>query len=101
MNDQAANSAEKPQDSAANPATAGDDRSRLRIDEVTIQVMVMCALLVGLVALTGCWDSKFFTPFNLRTVLRDVAIWSLFALGQAVVIIAGGIDLSVGSLFVS
>jgi len=61
----------------------------------------MCALLVGLVALTGWWDSNFFTPFNLRTVLRDVAIWSLFALGQAVVIIAGGIDLSVGSLFVS
>ncbi|MEO2047619.1 MAG: ABC transporter permease [Pirellulales bacterium] len=69
-----------------------------RMSEVTIQALVMFGLLVGLVLLTGWWDPNFFSPFSLRSVMRDTAIWSLFALGQAVVIISGGIDLSVGSL---
>lgn len=70
----------------------------LRIDDVTIQVLVMLGLLTTLVAITGWWDPNFLSPFSLRSVARDIAIWSLFALGQAVVIISGGIDLSVGSL---
>lgn len=74
------------------------ESSRSRVSDVTIQVGVMFALLVTLVAFTGWWDPNFFTPFSIRNVLRDTAVWSLFALGQAVVIIGGGIDLSVGSL---
>ena len=58
----------------------------------------MCGLLAILVCFTGWWNPHFLSPYSLRSVLRDTAIWSLFALGQAVVIIAGGIDLSVGSL---
>jgi ribose transport system permease protein len=68
------------------------------IDEVTVQVLVMLGLLTTLVAVTGWWDPNFLSPFSMRSVVRDIAIWSLFALGQAVVIISGGIDLSVGSL---
>lgn len=68
------------------------------IDDVAIQSIVMLVLLVALVLVTGWWDPNFFSPFSLRSVVRDIAIWSLFALGQAVVIISGGIDLSVGSL---
>jgi ribose transport system permease protein len=34
----------------------------------------------------------------MHSIVRDAAIWSLFALGQAVVIISGGIDLSIGSI---
>ena len=78
--------------------TTDDRQGGFHIHEVTVQVIVMFALLVALVALTGWWDPKFFSAFNLRTVMRDTAIWSLFALGQAVVIITGGIDLSVGSM---
>ncbi|MGD9632962.1 MAG: ABC transporter permease [Pirellulales bacterium] len=70
----------------------------VRIDDVAVQVLVMFGLLVTLVAVTGWWDPNFLSPFSMRSVVRDVAIWSLFALGQAVVIISGGIDLSVGSL---
>jgi ribose transport system permease protein len=58
----------------------------------------MLALLIALLGFTGYWSSNFFSAFSLQSVARDTAIWSLFALGQAVVIIAGGIDLSVGSL---
>lgn len=66
--------------------------------EVTVQVSVMFGLLLFLGLVTGWWDPNFFSAFSLRSVSRDTAIWSLFALGQAVVIITGGIDLSVGSL---
>ena len=66
--------------------------------EVTIQVAVVFAVLVGVILITGWKDPNLFKPFTIRSALRDTAIWSLFALGQAVVIISGGIDLSVGSL---
>jgi ribose transport system permease protein len=69
-----------------------------RLHEVTVQVLVLSLLLGGLAAATAWQNPKFLSPFNLRSVVRDTAIWSLFALGQAVVMIGGGIDLSVGSL---
>lgn len=74
------------------------ERDTTRVSEVTIQVLVMCVLLALMVTVTGWWNPQFLSAYSLRSVLRDTAIWSLFALGQAVVIIAGGIDLSVGSL---
>lgn len=78
--------------------TSRSVRLPVRFNEVTIQVLVMFGLLATLVAVTGWWDPNFLSAFSIRSVVRDIAIWSLFALGQAVVIISGGIDLSVGSL---
>lgn len=69
-----------------------------RFSEVTIQLCVMIALLVGLVITVAMVNPNFLTAFSVRSVTRDVAIMSLFALGQGIVIISGGIDLSVGSL---
>jgi len=74
------------------------DDAAARFSEVTIQVAVMSILLAALIAITGWWNPQFLSAYSVRSVLRDTAIWSLFALGQAVVIIGGGIDLSVGSL---
>ncbi|MEX2307970.1 MAG: ABC transporter permease [Pirellulales bacterium] len=71
---------------------------QLRLSEVTVQVLIIFILLTALIAVTGWWDPNFFSRFNLRSIARDTAIWSLFALGQGIVIISGGIDLSVGSL---
>lgn len=79
-------------------AAAVRPRAAYHVNDVTAQVVVMLALLAALVGLTGWWDPNFLSRFSLRAVARDVAIWSLFALGQAVVIIGGGIDLSVGSV---
>jgi ribose transport system permease protein len=79
-------------------AISSAPHARRNLDEVTAQVLVMLALLVAVFGFTGYWNSNFLSSFSLRSVSRDIAIWSLFALGQAVVIIAGGIDLSVGSL---
>lgn len=60
------------------------------------------ASVVGLIfmLLVGtCINSSFLTPGNLTNILKQNATISVVTLGMAVVIISGGIDLSVGSLF--
>jgi ribose transport system permease protein len=60
--------------------------------------LTMLGVLVGLAILTALLNSVFLNPDNLRNTIRHISLISLFALGQAMVIIAGGIDLSVGSV---
>ena len=55
---------------------------------------VMIALAISRRCSTRCSSSA----DNLRNTVRHISLISLFALGEAVVIIAGGIDLSVGSI---
>jgi ribose transport system permease protein/erythritol transport system permease protein len=43
-------------------------------------------------------DGKFYTPRNLENIARQSAVYATAALGMTLVIIAGGIDLSVGSV---
>jgi ribose transport system permease protein len=71
---------------------------RRRLSDVAIQVTGMSALLVALALVTWSVNSNFLSAYSLQTLSRDVAILALFALGQGIVIISGGIDLSVGSL---
>lgn len=71
---------------------------RPRLSDVSIQVLGMTVLLCLLVYATYLKNDRIFTPYGLQTLGRDIAILSLFAMGQGIVIIAGGIDLSVGSL---
>jgi ribose/xylose/arabinose/galactoside ABC-type transport system permease subunit len=40
----------------------------------------------------------FFSPYSQRTLIHQVALFGVLAIGVAVVIIAGGIDLSIGSV---
>jgi ribose transport system permease protein len=60
--------------------------------------LTMLAILVGLAVLTAVLNPVFLGGDNLRNTVRHISLISLFALGEAVVIIAGGIDLSVGSI---
>ncbi|MBI2297834.1 MAG: ABC transporter permease [Armatimonadetes bacterium] len=59
-------------------------------------VIAIGAVLLLLVSLGK--TQVFFGAGNLESVLRQIALLGVFSLGEAVVIIAGGIDLSVGSL---
>jgi ribose transport system permease protein/erythritol transport system permease protein len=43
-------------------------------------------------------NGKFYSPRNLESILRQSAVYATAALGMTLVIIAGGIDLSVGSV---
>ena len=69
-----------------------------KFSDTTIQVFIMLGLLAVMIIAVGIVNKNFFRPFLLRGTSRDIAILSIFAIGQGIVIISGGIDLSVGSL---
>lgn len=75
------------------PAARGASRLQRMKKELT-----MLGVLVALAILTAVLSPVFLGADNLRNTIRHVSLISLFALGEAVVIIAGGIDLSVGSV---
>ena len=68
-------------------------RRSLREAGVFAALVVLCALI----AASGA-RSAFLSPGNLQNLSRQIALLGVFAIGEAIVIIAGGIDLSVGSV---
>jgi len=56
------------------------------------------ALLVVLVAGMSAIDSQFYGVINILNILRNGSLLAIVACGQALVIIAGGFDLSVGAV---
>ncbi len=58
----------------------------------------MLGVMVALACLTALLNPSFLSGDNLRNNVRHISLIALFALGEAVVIIAGGIDLSIGSV---
>ena len=56
-------------------------------------------LIIGIIIFSGESSRQIFTgATNLENLTRQMALLGLFAIGETIVIIAGGIDLSVGSL---
>jgi len=80
------------------PDEAGGTRkSRARIEELLIQhSMVLVLLLV--MAYFSYENSRLSTLSNAETIMISAAPFALVALGQTLVILTGGIDLSVGSV---
>lgn len=56
-------------------------------------------LLFVLCTVTGLVNHAFVSPANLQNTARLIGIYGTFSLGVSLVIITGGIDLSVGSVF--
>jgi ribose transport system permease protein len=56
-------------------------------------------LLVVLCAIVSILNPKFLSPYNLQNTARSIGMFGIFGIGLGVVIITGGIDLSVGSAF--
>lgn len=54
--------------------------------------------LLGIIAVTGAVNPRFFSAYNLQTLGRQLVIFGFLAIGETFVIVTGGIDLSVGSL---
>ncbi len=55
------------------------------------------AAVLGVIYLSSARDS-FYSPYSLQDMLHQIALFGVLSLGAAIVIIAGGIDLSVGSV---
>ncbi|MCC6729490.1 MAG: ABC transporter permease [Chthonomonadales bacterium] len=86
---------EAPQRGGRTPASRGLGGAWASSRELSVTVVLV--LLCLAVSFTSARDT-FFTPRNLTNISRQVALLSVFALGETIVIIAGGIDLSLGSL---
>jgi ribose transport system permease protein len=56
-------------------------------------------LLVGLCVVVAILNPRFLSPANLQNMARLIGAYGIFSIGLGVVIITGGIDLSVGSVF--
>ena len=62
--------------------------------------LTMLGVMIALAIITAALNpSSFLTGDNLRNNIRHISLISLFAAGEAMVIIAGGIDLSVGATY--
>ena len=59
---------------------------------------VWIVVLVAVVALTAVDGARFWAPANTANVLTATVVLGLAALGQHLVVLSGGIDLSVGSV---
>src|SRR5690606_13297754 len=70
---------------SSKPSEAAEIRRPKRISDVGLQVICMAALLLVLVVISRVVNSNFLSAYNLQTMGRDIAILSLFAIGQGIV----------------
>ena len=72
--------------------------AKSRRDRIVLQrLLPFLSLIVLFIALTIA-SPNFFTSTNLSSVVRQTAVINIMALGMTMIIINGGIDLSVGSI---
>lgn len=84
-------------DPGADPtAPTPKDRHRILASPVTGQEFVLIGVLAVLWVLLGIFTPAFLTPGSLQPMLVDVAPVALIGIGMTMVIITGGIDISVG-----
>jgi len=79
----------------AEPRVAAPDR--LRASLARIGPALVLALVVLVFALLTDAPARYLSPFNLRIVLSQTVIVALGAIGMTIIIVSGGIDLSVGA----
>jgi len=59
---------------------------------ISVLLLVLCAIVASI-------SPKFLSPINLTNTANVIGIYGIFSIGLGLVIITGGIDLSVGSMF--
>ncbi|MHC2336887.1 ABC transporter permease [Bradyrhizobium sp. USDA 4454] len=70
----------------------------LNLRSIASRIGFLPALLVMLVAGMSAVDPQFYGIINILNILRNASLLAIVACGQALVIIAGGFDLSVGAV---
>ncbi|WP_043338122.1 ABC transporter permease [Belnapia moabensis] len=59
----------------------------------------LAVLIVGIAAITAGLNPQFLSTVNLMNMANLIGLFGIFSIGQGLIIITGGIDLSVGSIF--
>ncbi|HTQ37612.1 MAG TPA: ABC transporter permease [Pirellulales bacterium] len=62
------------------------------------ETAVLLVFLVALCAVTTAFNHRFLSPANLTNLTKWIGVYGVFSIGGGLVIITGGIDLSVGSM---
>jgi len=76
----------------------GASSKRRRFDWINRQELIVCFLLLGSIVFFSFSTQTFLTSNNLQNVARNFAWITIPAFGETLVIIIGGIDLSVGAV---
>ena len=93
-----ASPSEPSPNSSSAPSSGGGGNSLTRFFATRESSVVIVLLLLGLYLAIDPVRSTFYSPGNLQNLMLQIALLSIFAIGETVVILTGGIDLSLGSL---
>jgi rhamnose transport system ATP-binding protein len=74
-------------------------RSRGPSPSLPAAELTLGSAVVALTASLALTSDAFLTPDNLTSVVEDACLWLMLALAAATVIVAGAIDISIGSIF--
>ena len=86
-----------PAPAGAGPASGGNAAGRsLNLNAVLVEGRALIALII-IIAIFAILSDNYLTTGNLTTITKQVAFNAIVALGMLLVILNGGIDLSVGS----
>lgn len=64
----------------------------------TKKILGILALFVVIVIVTAMSSNNFFRPYNIENLIKRISPYTVISIGAALVIITGGIDLSIGSV---
>lgn len=67
------------------------------INKDVLQVIILSSMLLVIILVAGILKPGFLTAKHLITIVHDTSILGISAIGQTIVILTGGIDLSVGA----
>jgi len=70
---------------------------RNNINKDIMQIIILSIMLLVIILIAGILNPKFLTVQHLVSILHDTSILGISAIGQTIVILTGGIDLSVGA----
>jgi ribose/xylose/arabinose/galactoside ABC-type transport system permease subunit len=87
----------EPMMTAETEGTAGG-RARIRVERETIQRLVIFGVLLLLMLVMSLLTPKFATAANLTNVLRQTSMVIIAACAATMVMISGGLDISVGAV---
>ena len=73
--------------------------SKLRLTSSSTQIIILIAALVVLIVVAGIATPGFLTFKHLTMVLYVNTMLGILALAQTLVILSGGLDLSIGSTY--
>ena len=76
-------------------AVSGKARARAMLGD---QRVLLILFIVLLVAVVGCINSKFVKLSNIIAIFQQTAVLGILTMAQAMLLISGGIDLSIGNM---